>query len=103
MGLSNPAKRSPRELIVILKPEIGVVDHMATIASVTPHGTNLATFLAERAAKIRPIFRQSPIETYSPTVAAHLSTASESSLYHEVIAPDDQLDTLHAAIADHSR
>jgi subtilisin family serine protease len=95
-------QRSPRELIVILKTEAGVIDH-DEISSfpLTDQASQLSDFLKARGAKIRPIRTQ-------PLLVSDHSTQNKASeiepllsQFHHVSAADFILDPLKADLERH--
>ena len=99
MGILGTAqKNSRRELIVVLKPQIGIIDHTAAVPAATTAGESLASLLSQQGAMIRPIFSKPTAALGSSGLTAQTTQDSEAARFHEVIAPDRELESIKTAI-----
>jgi hypothetical protein len=88
-------------LVVVLKPEAGIVSHEALAAAATaPLSQGLLALLTRHGARISPILQPSPGGEPS-TEARLMATPPEDHLsrFHFVSAPDARLDEIKSAPA----
>ena len=99
MGMSPPRQKSPRELIVVVKPEHSTVNENVVELTKTTQAEQLVSFLASRGATIHPIAPSAAVARFAVSTARTAEPSHPLSSYYHVSAADDRLDELKNQLA----